>query len=165
MLSLKELQILTEQEYSVEDTRQDLNRIVEYFRKMEYQKTAIDIAFVKERQLPVEIADRQKIFFVSDELQLDDIPDEFKVESMGFVRNKRLVFAGRLVYPVFDVKGGVMGFCGWDKFPDQYTPKYLDSRNHGYIAKKTTLYGMEELPVYYTNSKPVYLTEGIVCCL
>lgn len=165
MLTLKELQMLAEQEYSVEDTRQDLNRIVEYFRGLDYQSDAVNVAFVKERELPTTIADKQRVFFIDDELQLCDIPDEYKAESLGMVHNNRLVFAGRLIYPVFDVRGDVMGFCGWDKFPDQYTPKYLDSRNHGYMAKKTTLYGMEELPVYYTNNKPVYVTEGIVCCL
>ena len=41
----------------------------------------------------------------------------------------------------------------------------MDSQNYGYKAKETTCYGMELLPEYYASDKPVYIVEGIVCCL
>lgn len=160
--SLKELQMLAEAEYSVEDTRQDLNRLTSYFLSVDYRNHTVTEAFVKERQLPMFIADQQKIFFVDPDIQVTDLPEDLREESFGFVRGKYLPFAGRLVYPVMDVKGDVMGFCGWDKFEK---PKYLDSQNYGYKAKATTCYGMELLPGYYVSGKPVYVVEGIVCCL
>ena len=162
MLSLKEMQMLAEVEYSVEDTRQDLNRLTDYFLHLEYRDFSIEEAFVKERELPKAIADEHKVFFVDPDVQVSDIPEDLREESFGFVRGKHVVFAGRLIYPVMDIHGNVMGFCGWDKFEK---PKYLDSINHGYKAKQTTFYGMEKLPEYYTSGKPVYAVEGIVCCL
>ena len=161
-LSLRDLQLLAEHEYSVEETRQDLNELVEYFRNMPEQRELLEVVFVQERKLPMEIGESQKIFFVDDELPCNDLPEKFQVEALGFCRNGYISYAGRLVYPVMDVHGNVMGFCGWDKFD---SPKYLDSKTYGYKAKATTVFGMEKLPEYYSNNEPVYVVEGIVCCL
>lgn len=160
--SLRELQLLTEREYSVEETRKDLNRLTNWFCNQPEQEHYLKVAIQNTRKLPVSIAKQQKVFFVNDEMTPSWIPEEFRVESMGFVKGNHVVFAGRLVYPVMDVKGDVMGFCGWDKVN---LPKYLDSKNQGYKAKQDNFYGMECLPEYYRNNKPVYLVEGIVCCL
>lgn len=162
MLSFKEMQMLVEADYSIEDTREDLNRIVEFFRSQPYHEQYVDIAFVQARKLPKWIADEQKIFFVDEDILISEIPEEFHAEALGIIKKGKSVYSGRLVYPVMDVKGNVMGFCGWDKFDE---PKYLDSRNHGYKAKATTFYGMEKLSQYYKSDKPVYVVEGIVCCL
>lgn len=162
MISLRELQLLAEHQYSVEQTREDLGRLTEFFRGQEYHKDWIETAFVKGRGLPEWLADQQKVFFVEESLETLDIPEEFRAESLGMVKGSHIVFSGRLVYPVLDVRGNVMGFCGWDKFAP---PKYLDSKNHGYKAKATTVYGMEKLEEYYASDKPVYVVEGIVCCL
>lgn len=160
--SLKELQMLAEAEFSIEDTRQDLNAIVEFFRNQEYHEHAANIAFVQERELPKFLVDECKLFFVDEDYSVADLPDSFKAESLGFVKKNFILFNGRLVFPVMDVKGDAMGFCGWDKFEQ---PKYLDSRNHGYKAKATTFYGMEKLSEYYRSDKPLYVVEGIICCL
>lgn len=162
MLTLREMQILAEAQYSVEQTREDLGRMVQFFLGMPEQEEFLNIAFVKERKLPMELAKEQKVFFINEDFPAERLPEEFRAESLGMVKGKHVVFAGRLVYPVMDVKGAVMGFCGWDKFVQ---PKYLDSKNHGYKAKNTTLYGMELLPGYYRSKEPVYVVEGIVCCL
>lgn len=161
-LSLRELQLLVEAQYTVQDSRKDMGRMVEFFLEMESQEMMVDIAFCKERQLPMEIARKQKIFFIPDDFNYLDLPEEFQAESLGMVKGKHIVYAGRLVYPVMDVHGDVMGFCGWDKFVQ---PKYLDSKNHGYKAKNTTVYGMEKLSEYYVSDAPVYVTEGIVDAL
>lgn len=162
MYSLREMQMLAEAQFSVEDSRRDLNHLVQFFQNLPGQKEFLEIAFVNERKLPKEIAIEQKIFFVPEEIAVSNLPEEFQTEALGMVKNGYLVFEGRLVYPVMDVKKNVMGFCGWDKFVQ---PKYLDSKNHGYKAKATTFYGMEKLEEYYKSEQPFYVVEGIVCCL
>lgn len=162
MLSFRELQLLAEDRYTIQSTRKDLNRLVDYFTSQPEQQEYIEVAFVEERGLPIEIAKEQRIFFIQEGTSRIDIPEEFQAESLGMVHKGYVVYEGRLVYPVFDVKGDVMGFCGWDKFVQ---PKYLDSKNYGYKAKATTFYGMEKLEEYYKSSEPVYAVEGIVCCL
>lgn len=149
--------------YSIEDLRDDLCRVVEYFKEQEWHENAMQVALIEGRQLSPEIVKECDAFFIPEDLTMSQIPDWIKSEPIGLVRYKKfLYYAGRIVYPVKDVKGKVMGFCGWDPFEE---PKYLDSRNYGYKAKDTTLFGMEKLPEYYASGKPVFVTEGIVCCL
>lgn len=162
MLSFKEMQLLAEKEFSVEAAREDLKAIVEFFKSRKYYMECVDVAFVKERQLPWSTAEEHDVFFVDEDTLVEDIPEDLRHESLGMVKGRRVVYAGRIVYPVKDVKGQVMGFCGWDKFEK---PKYIDSKNNGYKAKDTTFYGMEKMAEYYKSSKPVYVVEGIVCCL
>ena len=159
-LSFRELQQLAEAEYTVEDTRKDLAKIVEWFKQQPYYEAGLESAYVFERKLKKETAIEHDVFWVDESLIVSELPEEFLADALGFVRDKKyIVQFGRLVYPVKDVKGNVMGLCGWDPY---VKPKYLDSVNHGYKAKATTLYGMEKLPEYYANQKKVFLTEGIV---
>lgn len=161
-VSLRDMQLLAERQYSVEETRKDMGRLVDWFCSQPEQEHYLEVAIHNERRLPVDIAKQQKVFFVDDEMVSGRLPEEFRSESLGFTRGNIVIFAGRLVYPVMDVKGEVMGFCGWDKVNK---PKYLDSKNQGYKAKHSTFYGMETLGEAYRNDKPVYIVEGIVCCL
>ena len=162
MIDLRQLQLEAEAVYSVDATRKTLNEIVAFFKRHPIYEEAIEVIAMKERGLTREIAERCECFFIPDDITVDDIPEEFKHESLGLCKGRYVTYAGRFVYPVKDVRGDVMGFCGWD---GGIEPKYLDSKNNGYKAKETTLYGMEELPRYYMEAKPVFVVEGIVCCL
>lgn len=150
------------QEYSVEDTRKDLGKIVEFFKNQPYHEHAMKLFIVDYRELPMQVAIDSDAFCVDEELPLSEFPEWIKDESLGFVKGDYCPMSGRCVFPVKDVKGQVMGFCGWDPFAQ---PKYLDSKNYGYKAKLTTLYGMEKLPEYYESGKPVFVTEGLMCCV
>jgi len=159
--SLADFQALTEAEFSVEKTREDLNAIADFYLNKEYQEEAL-LAIGKERKLPAEVLRAHKAFYVDFDETLNSLPEEYRSEALGLVKYKDVIYAGRFVYSVMDVKGNVMGFCGWDPGGE---PKYLDSKNHGYKAKEATFYGMEKLPEYYRSSEPIYVVEGIVCCL
>ncbi len=148
-IDLRELQLLVEQEFSVEDSRKDLTNLCSWFQSLPDWEDDMNVFFHNERKLPVSLAKEIGVFFVPDSMSVLDLPEEYRTESLGFVRVNNLVFGGRLVYPVKDPNGFVMGFCGWDKFAK---PKYLDSKNHGYKAKSTTLFGMEDLKEYYSNN-------------
>jgi len=113
---------------------------------------------VKERGLSRQIVDEHDVFFIDEDTTVDSLPDYID-ETAGIVNWTYVTFAGRIVYPVKDVIGDVMGFCGWDKFDDI---KYLDSKNYGYNAKRNILFGMERLKEYYASQRPVFLLEGIV---
>lgn len=149
-----------ERQYTVDDCRRDLNNAVTFFREQDYHEAYMRAALVEERQLPIEVADMLDLFWVSEELPVGSFPEWMQSESLGLVRKGYSTMFGRLVYPVKDVRGDVMGFCGWDPFVE---PKYLDSKNYGYKAKAFSLLGMEMLPEYYRNDKPVIVIEGPVC--
>lgn len=149
-------------QYTIEDVRKDLNKIVEYFRAMPYHEHAMKLFLEEYRQMPKDVADISDAFCVDEELSLDEYPEWMFQESLGFIKNNHVPMAGRCVFPVKDVNGDTMGFCGWDPF---VSPKYLDSRNYGYKAKRTTFYGMENLKEYYESKEPVFITEGLMCSL
>ena len=147
-------------EYSVEDVRADLHRIVDYFRAMDYHQHACKLFLEDTRELPSTVESEYEVFCVDENTPIGSLPDWMKSESLGFVRGNFIPQSGRCVFPVKDVLGQVMGFVGWDPTCE---PKYLDSKNYGYKAKATTLFGMEKLPEYYMSNEPVFITEGLMC--
>lgn len=148
---------------SVLQHRQVLNKIVEWFKQRpEYMEQLEIFASEYVRNLnPKTLIDADS-FMCIDDLLYTDIPEEFRHDSYGFVRGMDIVYAGRYVYPVKDVHGDVMGFCGYDKFSDI---KYKDSVNYGYIATRYSCWGMERMRDYYQSAAPVFFVEGIVCAL
>lgn len=147
---------------TIEEQRKRLNEVVKYFKENEagYEPMLQYVAGL--RALPVEAIRGADAFFINEDTPLAVIPEEYRHESYGICNRNRVIYAGRCIYPVKDVNGDVMGFCGWD--PNK-VPKYLDSKNYGYKAKSNSLYGMERLKEYYSNDKPVILVEGLVDCL
>ena len=150
------------EETTVGTLRKQLNEIVEFFKGRETYLEEVTIMAEQVRKLEVKTLLDADSFMVQDDFLLPQLPEELQHDSLGFCKGNILVFRGRYVYPVKDVHGDVMGFCGYDKFSEV---KYLDSVNFGYKAKSYTLWGMEKLPEYYRNDKPVYFVEGIVCAL
>lgn len=143
-------------------SRKQMNEIVKIFKEREEYLPELEACAVELRHMELQTYIDADAFFIQPDVGSYLIPLELRHESLGFCRDGRLIYAGRLVYPVKDVKGDVMGWCGYDKWED---PKYLDSTNNGYKAKVTTFYGMEKLPEAYESTEPVFFVEGIVCCL
>lgn len=158
---LQALSTLTE-DNTIEQSRQQLGEIVEFFRSRPDYLDLVTIFAEQVRNLKVETLLECDSFMVQDDFLQTEIPEELQHDSLGFCKGANIVFQGRYVYPVKDVKGQVMGFCGYDKYSEV---KYLDSLNYGYKAKEYSLWGMERLPQYYDSNEPVYFIEGIVCAL
>lgn len=160
MFGLEEFELeLYGAEYSIEDLREDLGRVVDYFKNESYWKLAMEAFIVNYRKLPMQVAIDSDAFAIEENTPLATLPEWMKSDALGVVKWKNIVMAGRCVFPVKDVNGAVAGFVGWDPFAE---PKYLDSKNYGYKAKQTMLYGMEKLPEYYKSKKPVFVTEGLM---
>jgi hypothetical protein len=147
-------------EYSIEEVREDLGNIVKFFQQQDYHEHAMKLFIEDSRELPLQVAKDLDAFCVDENMPIGSMPEWMQQESLGFIKNKWVPMWGRCVFPVKDVHGSVMGFCGWDPFAE---PKYLDSKNYGYKAKATTLFGMEKLPEYYVSKEPIFVTEGLMC--
>lgn len=161
--SLREMQLEADSIYTIEYTRKQLNSLVSYCIAMQ-EDYEDDLKYIENtRHIPCDTLREHSVFFVDDSSIIPSLfPDEFKDEALGFFYRGYPVYNGRVVYPVKDVNGDVMGLCGWDGFE---LPKYLDSKNQGYKAKLTTMFGMEKMEEYYKSDKPVFFLEGIVCTL
>lgn len=150
------------QEYSIADVREDLASVVKFFREQPYHDHAMQLFMIDYRKMPIEVVNECECFCIDEDMPISDFPEWMQSEPLGLVKKDYCTMWGRCVFPVKDTHGSVMGFVGWDPTTE---PKYLDSKNYGYKAKATTLYGMEKLPEYYTNKEPVFVTEGLMCCL
>ena len=158
---LQALSTLSE-ETTIDQLRKQLTDMVEWFKHREQYLEEVTVMAQQVRNLEVQTLLDCDSFMVQDDFLLTELPEDYKHDSLGFCKGDYCIFQGRYVYPVKDVRGNVMGLCGYDKFSDV---KYLDSLNFGYKAKSYSLWGMEKLPEYYSNDKPVYFVEGIVCAL
>ena len=158
---LQALSTLNE-ETTILSLRKQLNGLVQFFKSREKYLEEVTIFAELVRNLEVKTLLDCDSFMVQEDFLLTELPEEFQHDSLGFCKGNRCIYEGRYVYPVKDVKGDIMGFCGYDKFSDV---KYLDSLNFGYKAKSYSLWGMEKLPEYYKSKEPVFFVEGIVCCL
>lgn len=158
-----ELQMQTINTYNtIVETRRGMNEILRCFlARPEWQTECMWFA-TKVRNLSPSTIENAKGFMVQEEITPLIVPAEYRTETYGMFRDTYCTYTGRFVYPVMDVKGNVMGWCGYDKFSDT---KYLDSTNFGYKAKDTTVYGMEKIEEYYRGTSAVWFTEGIVCTL
>lgn len=146
----------------VAEARTKMDRIAEIFRNRPEQEEWIKAFAAIRKSFPVEAFHEVGAFAVDVADTPNLLPEELCHDSLGFVRNGHLIYRGRFVYPVHDIHGHVAGWCGYDPVE---LPKYLDSRNYGYSAKDALFYGAEKLPEYYRSSRPVFVVEGIVCCL
>ncbi len=149
-------------ETTINSLRKQLNALVEWFKSRDSYKQEVTWFAELTRNLEPQILFDCDSFMVQEDFLLTELPEEYKHDSLGFCKGDYSPFQGRFVYPVKDVKGNVMGLCGYDKFS---SIKYLDSVNYGYRAKSYSVWGMERLPEYYRNDEPVFFVEGIVCAL
>ena len=156
-----QMQTLT-QLNTVLEARKQMNRLLKCFLEEEERVSLCQVFANDIRNLKLRTMLGCDSFMIQPERDYSNVPEELMADTYGMFKGIRCVFEGRYVYPVKDINGDVMGWCGYDKFSDV---KYLDSLNYGYKAKNATMWGMEKLPEYYRSGRQVFFTEGIVCAL
>ena len=72
-------------------------------------------------------------------------------------------FRNRVIFPIFDVRGRVVGFGG--RALDDSTPKYLNSPETSVFSKSTCLYGLDAAKEGVLREKRVVVVEGYTDCL
>ncbi|AHH08677.1 DNA primase [Borrelia anserina] len=89
--------------------------------------------------------------------------DEFLCKSGLFSKRKRRfsILSGRLIFPIRDFKGNVVGFGGRDLGKDSKI-KYINSSETEIFKKRELLYGLYEGLSVIKESKSVILTEGYI---
>lgn len=88
---------------------------------------------------------------------------ENEIEEVGLIIKKKSGkgyydrFRHRIMYPIIDVKGKVIGFGG--RVLDNSQPKYLNSPDSSIFSKGNNLYGLNKAKKY-TRSDGIILVEG-----
>lgn len=81
------------------------------------------------------------------------------VKKKGRVYDK---FRDRLMFPIFDHQGNVVGFSGRQLEKSEYGPKYLNSPETPVYKKKETLYGLHQARDEIRRKRFAILVEGNV---
>jgi len=93
---------------------------------------------------------------------LDISVTDLEAAGLGF-RNKagrrQDFFRGRILFPIIDERGGVVGFGG-RKLPDGDGPKYQNSRDNVLYNKSKVLYGLNWAKADAVNRGEVVVCEG-----
>ena len=108
-----QLQMLSIAEHDgVAEARSKLDRIAEIFQNRPEQEEWIPKFSQMRRGLSVDILKEAGAFAVNVDDTPSLLPEELHNDTLGFVRGDFLVYRGRFVYPVKDIKGHVAGWCG-----------------------------------------------------
>ncbi len=85
--------------------------------------------------------------------------DPRKAEQAGLLRGRYEVFRGRLVFPIRDARGNVLGF-GARSLSAGQGPKYINSRQSAIYDKSRILYGLFEARPRIVKDDSAVLVEG-----
>ncbi len=81
------------------------------------------------------------------------------VNKSNLVNNSNnLIFRNRLIFPISDTNGNVVGYSG--RVIDNTTPKYLNSSESSYFKKSYILYNFFEAKQDIMKSKSIVICEG-----
>ncbi len=91
-------------------------------------------------------------------------PQEIAATGMSSQGNSRPYdrFRGRLMFPVTDVMGRVIGFSGRSLIEDDKSPKYLNSPENELFHKGKLLYGLSQAKDAIRRANRLILVEGNV---
>ena len=124
----------------------------------------------KERQISSEVCKRFSLGYASNswdaltnEMLSKDVNEEILIKAGLAKKNKdgKLfdVFRDRLMFPIKDRKGRVVGFGGRVMNPDDQ-PKYLNTGETAVFQKSRELYGLFEALEFRKDFKEIYVVEG-----
>jgi len=84
-----------------------------------------------------------------------------EILDAGFINSRgNDKFAGRLMFPIFDVSGRVVGFSGRILVKDDKRPKYLNSAESDLYKKRFLLFGLHKAKGYIDKADFAILCEG-----
>ena len=143
-----------------------MNTALDYFRR-ELKRAPAAIEYLKNRGLTGEIAAKFGLGYAPDEWQgLKAVFDDY---SAAAIKDAGLVidseegrrydrFRGRVMFPILDARGNVIGFGGRVIGPGE--PKYLNSPETPLFEKGRELYGLFQARRAIRDSSMVIVVEG-----
>ncbi|WP_448584682.1 DNA primase [Thermocrinis sp.] len=143
-----------------------LNMVAEYYHRnlrenlqaLEYLKNrGIQERTIRKFQLGYSPSSEQLVKFLR-EKQILEIYEKTGNISKIDERYYKDLFAGRLIIPIRDIKGNVVGFGG--RSLTEVSPKYINSPETELFRKRETLFGFYEGLSYIKERKKIIIVEG-----
>ena len=152
--------------------REILEKAVEFYQaNLAIEQYAFAKSYVDSRGITQSLIDRFRIGVApSDPLKLSNVlrvsNDQFVAAGLGYVDSNgraRDMFAGRLVFPIFDQGGQPLGFGGrvipGASYPGESEPaKYKNSPETQNYSKRRVLYGLN-----WAKSEIVHQDRAVIC--
>ncbi|WP_411725597.1 DNA primase [Methyloglobulus sp.] len=160
-----DFQVSTPKKESVSDHYQLLEQVAAFYVKCLRTDEAGEraVSYVKSRGVSDEIAQAFMLGYAPDEWQaLADRFDQNQLIQAGMSINKDGKvydrFRGRVMYPIRDKRGRIVGFGG--RVLDDSLPKYLNSPETPVFHKGKEVYGLFELLRKDAKPKRILIVEG-----
>jgi DNA primase len=141
-----------EAEKLITDSYYIVNQFAADFYKKELFDTVsgqdIGLSYLKERGLLESTIKKFQIGFApiaQDKLLQKAKADQYQIEhleTLGLIKNNRDFFRNRIMFPILNLSGKVIGFGGRTLSSEKKIPKYLNSVESEIYEKRKTLYGL-----------------------
>ncbi|NUY39468.1 DNA primase [Wolbachia endosymbiont of Litomosoides brasiliensis] len=128
------------------------------------QKNQGVIVYLKQRKISPEIIDKFKVGYapssgLKEYLNSLDIKDEILIDVGLINKNSRDYFCNRLIFPICNIAGKVIGFGG-RALSSKQQPKYLNSPESQLFKKRENLYGLNFALSEIRKKQHVFVVEG-----
>lgn len=153
--------------YKEEKNIIDINeRIMLEAKKYLFSKENRDVLkYLLDRGLSSETIDEFDLGFLPETIDHSIFTSNYKSSDLfdtgNFIKLKdglKLRFLGRIIFPIKNERGKVIGFSG--RSLDNTQPKYLNTPESKIFKKRGTLYNLNSAKKYIKEEKHVFLVEG-----
>ncbi|UIP92943.1 DNA primase [Wolbachia endosymbiont of Anopheles demeilloni] len=137
-----------------------LNLAVNWFT----QKNQGVVDYLKQRKISLKIIDKFRIGYaprsgLKEYLNSSGIKDEILIDVGLINKNSRDYFYDRLIFPIHNITGKVIGFGGRALNSEQQ-PKYLNSPESQLFKKRENLYGLNLALSEIRKKQHIFVVEG-----
>ncbi|MCM1001500.1 MAG: DNA primase, partial [Wolbachia endosymbiont of Melophagus ovinus] len=128
------------------------------------QKKQGVMAYLRQRKISPEIIDKFKIGYapnsgLKEYFNSSGIKDEILIDVGLINKNSRDYFYDRLIFPIHNIAGKVIGFGGRALSSEQQ-PKYLNSSESQLFKKRENLYGLNLALSEIRKKQHIFVVEG-----
>ncbi|WP_254229719.1 MULTISPECIES: DNA primase [Wolbachia] len=128
------------------------------------QKNRGVMAYLRQRKISLKIIDKFKIGYapssgLKEYLNSSGIKDEILIDVGLINKNSRDYFYDRLIFPIHNITGKVIGFGGRALNSEQQ-PKYLNSPESQLFKKRENLYGLNFALSEIRKKQHLFVVEG-----
>ncbi|WP_438456453.1 DNA primase [Wolbachia endosymbiont of Kerria lacca] len=128
------------------------------------QKNRGVMAYLRQRKISPEIIDKFRIGYapssgLKEYLNSSGIKDEILIDVGLINKNSRDYFYDRLIFPIHNITGKVIGFGGRSLNSEQQ-PKYLNSPESQLFKKRENLYGLNFALSEIRKKQHLFVVEG-----
>lgn len=131
----------------------------------EYYHSHQDQEYIEQRMITQDMVEKFMIGYSPNEsLQKVLIDNKYNIDiakEIGIVKdNDKNYFYNRVMFPIRDIKGNVLGFGGRITTEDKKSPKYINSKESEIYIKGNLVYGLYESQGSIAKNKNALMTEG-----